>query len=419
VMDYPALFLLSFVPFYFASPPGLQGLGTVDLPLQATAFAFLLLLVFGLVIRKEDLLRPRYLLLAAFVFPIAYMSSITTYLMLALVLLAYAKIDSRYAWIPLGLCLAIQEELWLPVVFLLAYSINRHGFRKGAYNVIGAAGVFLAINAYFIALGPVTYFGAVFSPLSKLLMPFEPSPFTALMLRSYPITLSTYSLLFELAAAMLVVVFLYVNKKELVPVFSLIVLLTLTHILQSYYALFLFFMMFAACTKEKGTAAGAVGKILRKRKWVFCSLVLALAACMAFVALASHAAYARDFGMGLANQSLTQNALDNTTTYRATIVYGGLANDTAYLVADAHGGLHTALVGLLNRTVIPSGAACGIDYGCRVNTNRIVLPGNGTGYEISATLPWMNGTHPVDYVAVALYNGEYFYIGNGTAYSGG
>src|SRR5271157_1656231 len=139
VMDYPALFFLSFVPFYFASQPTLQNLGTVDLPLQAAAFVFVLLVVFGFVIEKDDLLKPKFLLLASLAFPLAYVSSVTTYLMLALALLAYAKMDSKYAWLPLGLCLAIQEELWLPVLFLFAYSLNRHGIRRGTLNIAGAA----------------------------------------------------------------------------------------------------------------------------------------------------------------------------------------------------------------------------------------------------------------------------------------
>lgn len=418
VMDYPALFFLSFAPFYFASPPTLQNLGTVDLPLQAAAVVFVMLVVFGFVIEKDDLLRPKFLLLASLMFPLAYVSSITTYLMLALILLAYAKIDSKYAWLPLGLCLSLQEELWLPALFLFAYSLNRHGIRRGMLNIAGAAAVFLAINAYFIALSPGAYVSAVFSPLGGLILPSSPSPFGLLLLKGYPVLLSAYAQLFELTAALLLVVFLYLDRKELVPVFSLAVLLIMPHVLISYYAFFLFLVMFAACTNEGGGAAGVITKILKSRKLLFCSMVLALAACMAFLAVSSHAAYARNFDIELANQSLTQNALGNTTVYRATIAYGNLSNGTVYLAAEAHGGLRVALMGLLNQTLIPSGAACGSDYRCRVNTNRIELPGNRTDYEVSATLPWLNGTHPIDDVAVALYNGEYFYIGNGTAYSG-
>ena len=417
-MDYPALFFLSFAPFYFASPPSVQNIGSIDMPLQASAFVFILLVVFGFTIKEEDLLKPKFLLLASFTFPLAYISSVTTYLMLGLMLLAYAKMDSKYAWLPLGLCLSIQEELWLPVLFLFAYSINRHGVRRGVCNIAGAAAVFLAINSYFILLNPAAFYGAVFSPLG-LILPGNPSPFALLLLKGYPVLLSAYAQIFGLATATLLLAFLYANRKELVPVFSLAVLLVVPHTLTSYYALFLFFMMFAVCLKEKEAVPGRVEKILRKRKWLFCSVIVALAACMALVVLASHAAYARNFDVRLANQSLTQNALDNTTTYRATVVYGSLANRTVYLAADAHGGLHATLVGLLNQTIIPSGAACGSDYECHVNTNRLVLPGNRTSYELSAALPWINGTHPVDYAAVALYNGEYFYIGNATAYSGG
>jgi hypothetical protein len=420
VMDYPALFFLTFAPFYFASAPTVQNLGAVDMPLQATAFVFVLLIVFAFVIREEDLLAPKFLLLASLAMPIAYVTSTTTYLMLALILLAYAKIDSKYAWIVLGLCLSLQEELWLPVLFLFAYSVNRHGIRKGAYNIIGAAAVFLAINAYFIAIGPGTFAAAVFSPLGKLMLPGAPSPFILPLIKGYPLLLSAYSQVFELLTALLALVLLYVNRKELIPVFSLAALVAIPHALAPYYAFFMFFIVFAVCTRPEETARGAIEGALKRRKWVFCSIAAALIACMAFVVLASHATYARNFNVSLVNQSLTQNAIGNTTTYRAEILYGGLGNGTVYSIVDAQGGLSTEWLGLLNQTLLPSGSACGAGaaYECYVNTNRLELPSGGTEYNLTLDLPWINGTRPVTYAAVALYNGEYFYIGKGTAYSG-
>jgi len=418
VMDYPALFFLSLAPFCFASGSGVAGLGTTDLPLQAVAFIFALLVVFGMVINKEDLLRPRYLLLASFIFPLAYMSSVTTYLMLALVILAYAKIDSKHVWVVLGLCLAVQEELWLPVLFLLAYSLNRHGLRRGARNVAGAAAVFLAVNAYFIAIGPSAFLGAVFFPLSSTILPSSPSPFGLLLLKGYPILLSAYSQVFELTAVLLVLAFLYADRKELVPVFSLAVLLIIPHVILPYYALFLFFIMVAVCLGEKKAKEGAVTRFVRERKLVFAAAALAVMACMAVVVVSSHAAWERGFGIGVVNQSLAQNASSNTTVYHATVVYGNLTNRTVYLAVVAHGGIRVGWMGLLNQTILPSEEPCSGSYECYVNTNRIVLPANRTSYEITANLPWMNGTWPIDYASAALYNGEYFYIGNGTSYPG-
>jgi len=147
-LDYPALFFLSFVPFYFLSPPTLQNLTHIDMGVQATAFIFILILALGLLIRKEELLKLHLTLTAAFVFMLTYIASITTYLMLALILLAYVLIDSAYAWLLLGLCLSIQEQLWLPVIFLFAYSLNRHGIKRGIYNILGAVVVFLVINEF-------------------------------------------------------------------------------------------------------------------------------------------------------------------------------------------------------------------------------------------------------------------------------
>lgn len=394
-MDYPALFFLTLAPFYFVSAPTLQNVGGIDLPLQAAVFIFALLAVFAFTMKKEDLLKPRITLLALFaIVPIYYISSITTYLMLALLLLAYAKIDSRYAWLPLGLCLSLQEELWLPVIFLIAYSLTRQGVRRAAMNVIGAAGVFVACNAYFIALSPSAFFGSLFSPLSKTLLPITSSPIAFSLMKWFPVQLQAYSLLFSLLSALLLLIFLYKGRKELIPLFSFLPLLVLPHSLPSYYTFFLFFALFAVCTaKGKRRSLGVVEAFLRKRKYVMACAVAVVVACTALALLSSHAAYKRNFNITLQDQSLSPIAGTNFTAYRASIAYSGLGNGTVYMMVIAHAGFSSGVLGLLNDTiVVPAPAAVCATYECHVNTNRIVLPLNGTFSRISATLPWLNGT---------------------------
>ncbi|VVB77178.1 Uncharacterised protein [uncultured archaeon] len=417
-MDYPALFFLTFVPFYFLSEPNLISLMTVAMPRQAVAFLFILLLSFALLVRKEDLLRPKLALLALLVLAVVYVASITTFLMLALVIISYAKIGSKYAWLPLGLCLAIQEQLWLPVLFLVAYSLGRHGIKQGMRNAAGAGAVFLLINAYFIALGPGAYFEAVFSPLSKLLMPIQPSPFGFLLMESYPILLSAYSQLFMLAAILFALIIAYTRQKRLVPVFSLLTLLIIPHVLISYYAFFLFFTMFAACTDDSDKGRGALTKFFVKNKPLVYGAAAAIVVAMAAIVIASHSAYARDFGVTLHNNGLVVDPAHNVTVYTGSIRYGGSGNRTVYLLGVVKEGIKLGMVGLYNNSIINSTPMCGT-YDCKINTNWMVLRGGGAAQNITLRLTWPNESRRIDYASIVVYDGEYFYVGDGIKASNG
>ncbi len=131
-MDYPALFFLAVVPFCFLAQPTIANFENTMMPLQSSLFIFILLVSLAFSLKRKDLLKPKFTLLAFLIVAMLNISSVQTYLMIALLIVAYAMIESEYAWVALGLALSIQQELWLPVLLLLAYSANNQGMRKGS-----------------------------------------------------------------------------------------------------------------------------------------------------------------------------------------------------------------------------------------------------------------------------------------------
>ncbi len=410
-MDYPALFFLTFVPFYFAAQPTIQNLNTVYLPLQFCAFLFILIAVFAYLSKEKQMLKPQLTLIVLFILAATELSSLTAYLMLALMLLAYAKIESRYAWLFLGLCVSIQEELWLPVLFLLAYSLNTQGLRQGMRNALGAVAVFLVFNAAFIAWSPSAYFGSVFAPLNQLIMPFNPSAFSFSMLKYYQLPLTAYPLLFEMLAAFLMLAFLYLNRKELIPFFSLVPFLVLDHILVSYYAFFLFLLLFAVVSASTKRKEGVIERELRRRKRAFFSLVVVATLLIAGFLVLSHSAYQRNFNVSVVNQSVIVNRSTNTTFSNSQLVYRNLTNSTLYLFTFTYSGISAGFSGLLNESIINGSQRCASgNFTCLVNTNRITLNGSSGVYPLHIFMHWSNQSSLVNRAAVVLYNGQYFYV---------
>lgn len=409
VMDYPALFFLSFIPFYLASQPTLYNLGHFDLPLQASVFLFILVLALAFSLDRQNRVKPRLMLLTFFVIGTTLIVSVTTFLMLAFLLLAYSKIDSKYAWIPIGLCLSLQEELWIPALLLILYSFNNHGMRRGAYNALGAIGVFLLFNSYFIATAPAAFFQAVFTPLSKLYIPNGASPAGFFLLQNYPLLLPTFSQLFEISVVIAVLLFVYANRKELIPLLSLLPFIMWQHALGAYYAFFLFFFIFALSIKKEKAENGILQRFLRKRKTVLYAALTLFLALAVYVSYTSHAAYTKNFSITSSNESLALNFANRTSIYTAQINYRGLENNTVFLYALAYGNLTSVEIGFFNDNFLGSKPACD-NYTCKVNLNVIHLPANQTKYAVRAVIPWSNAIRPLNYIVMNIYNGEYFYI---------
>ncbi len=413
-MDYPALYFLSFVPFYLISSPTLYDMGHVDTTVESTVFLFILLAALAFSLKREELLKPRLVLLVFVLLAVFITVSITTYLMLALLVLAYTRIGNKYVWVLLGLCASIQEELWMPVILLLIYSLNNYGIRKGLYDIAGTLAVFLMINAYFIAAGPAAYFGAVLTPLNGFYLPSGIGAVGSALMSYYPVLMQTYTQLFDIATVALLLLFAYVNRKELVGLFSLIPLVFMVHVLPSYYVMFIFLIFFSlfaegAAGKRKGTLSGA----LKRHRLAFALAMLVIVLAAAYAVYASNASYSSNFDVRLVNQTLVVNQTSETSYYSATLLCHNIANTTVYAYALVYYGKGTYLLGFINKSIVTSpteAPSCG-SYECKVNVNKIALHGDSGSYNLTATLPWANGTMPADGVVMGVYNNEYVYLG--------
>lgn len=430
VMDYPALFFLSFLPFYFASQPTLHNLSTIDLPLQAVFFIFLLLIALAASLKKKYLAMPSVFLFVFFVLAVSSVLSIATYLMLALLLLAYRFVDSKYSWLVLGICLSLQEQLWLPVLFLIVHSANNRGIRRGIINLVGAVAVFVLANLYFIALSPSAYFGALFTPLNRMLLPSGTATAAFFLEKFYPLLLSSYPALFVIACAFLVLLFAYKNKKELVPLFSAAPFLFLQGALPSHFAFFFFFLAFAFFADGKSTSGmGVLEKFLKNNRMRLYALLALLVAGALYVSYASHVAYVNSFGLAIGNQTIHQDVANRTSVYRSVVVYNGMGVNSVYVYAAAYGmqayqsaqnASLTAIrvppfriIGFYNQSLIGARPECAT-YECLVNTNILQLPANKGSENLTVRIPWVNGTYPMTHIDIVLYNGEYVYIANAT-----
>jgi len=224
-LQYPPLFVLSFIPFYLIQPT-FTGITATDFTTEAVVYLFILILVVAFAQYKKQSIAPNMVLILATVFVILNIASTTDFLIIALLLLAYMFIEKKYAWLFLGLCLAMQELLWLPVILMLAYLANEKGIKAGIYNAVLAVAVFLVISAPFIIAKPLVFFKSILLPLSKPL-PSGVPVFGFMLLRSYPILMNTYPIIFGVAIIIGIIILLYEDKKELIGFFSYFAFLVL------------------------------------------------------------------------------------------------------------------------------------------------------------------------------------------------
>ena len=405
-LSYPSLYLLSLVPFYFVSAPTLQNLSGIDLKLQTAAFVLALLLAVAFSLGNKALSRPKFAIIFFLAAAIGHVASITTFLMLALLVLAYSKLDSKWSWLLLGLCASIQEELWLPVLFLLAYSLNNYGLKKGIRDIAGTAAVFLALNSYFILGNPSAFFGSIFGPIQQLLFPNAISPLGFALVTSYQIPLTSFGALFALAVLASLLALIYLNRKVLIGLLSMLPLLVLSHSNPIYYTFFAAFLVVTMFVGEK-KVEGAATKYLRRKSLLFYGMMALIAASAVAVVYLSHLSYLHSFDLSASNSSLQTLAGQNESIYSATLHYSNLSNNTVYMVLFGSYGTNMSAFGLLGERIVENASYC-TNYPCAVNPNVFVLPANRTSYDISAMIPWPGGER-VYAVRPVIYNSAYYY----------
>lgn len=411
-LNYPSLYLLSFVPFYLLSQPTFANLINFDLEIQQAVFLIILLLTVAFIIDKRYLGKPVYGIIVFFTIALAYLSSVTIYLMLALLLIAYAKLESKYSWVFLGLCASLQEQLWIPVLLLIIYSFNNDGKRKGAINILGTIGVFLAFNLYFILLNPHAFFGSLFSPINEMLLPEASSPIGYLLVTNFGIPLGSFSVIFAFAIFLICILFAYLNQKRFVGIFAMVPFLFLSHSIPIYYTFFTGFAIVSLFIPEK-KEEGKIRNWMIENKGTIVATGAALVAILIYLLYIWHTTYQNNFSLNVTNASIHFDTALNKTVYTATLHYANLSNETVYLFAGAVSKYNIGFAGILNYALINDSTKCDSgDYGCMINVNRIVLPKNFTSYNLKIYINPSFG-NPVYGVRINLYNGQYFYVGTG------
>jgi len=405
-MSYPSLFFLSFVPFYMMGPATVAGLENTDLLVQSAVFGFVLLLVTWYAIDKQDILKPRYLLFLALIFFMSNLLSTSNSLMLALLLLAYAKLESRYSFVLLGLLLSFQEELWIPVLLLVAYSANTYGFRKGIRDILGAVGVFLLLNGYFILLNPGAYVRDILISLNNLL-PSAGAPIGFFIFLHYTISIYAYSMLFALIIALTVLVSLYFNSKKAIPVLCFMPFMFLSHAQVPYYYFFAAMLVVVMYSKQERHRPGIIRNAIADNV-LFRFIFFAIAAVVCIAAVAEVAQMHLDYVNGVNFSVSNQQAYfsGNNIYYGATLNYNSAAviDNRIYVLLNAYGYPSGRVYGIDNVSLVDRISHCA--FPCSININVVSL--NPSNHTYSLNLVVHNATYQ-SYESVLVYNGAYAY----------
>ncbi len=405
-MDYPALYFLSLAPFYFASAPTLYNLGHTDLGLDASISIVILLIAMAFSTDKKKILGFRFEIVVFLSLALSTVASIATFLMLGLIILAYAKLESKYAFVPIGLALSMQQEVWLPAVLLLLYSLNNYGWKKGMRDICGALAIFLLINGYFIYLSPTAFFSDILIPIGNA-VPFNASPIGYLFL-DYHVLLSLTGVLIIAATAAVTLAMLYWNRKELIPVLSVIPLFFMFHSLTGYFTFYIFFILFVLLMTKGEQKKGWLTKALRKRSTLVYFALVIIVVAAAVATYESHLEYVRNFNFSVSDQNVSFEG--NYTIYTANLLYRNMSNATVffYLQGYSENGSQYLLYGIHNESLIGTTPLCGA-VTCLLNLNRIELPQNASSYSLRAVINGSNESSRVTYMHAIFYNGEYVY----------
>lgn len=408
-MDYPALYFLSLLPFYLAAPHTLYSLGHSVLSTQAFVFTILLLLAILFVTERKKRFEFRLAALVFLVLAVSTVTSITALIMLSLLLIAYAKLDSRYAFIPIGLALSIQQEIWLPAALLLLFSLNNYGLRKGARDILGALAIFLIINGYFIYLNPQAFVSDVLLPIGNII-PFNASPLGGFILFNYHVSLALSGVLILASTAIVALLSLYWNRKALIPILSVIPLFFVFHALNGYYTFYAAFLVYALLLTPPAAAAGRgwLTALLRRNLPLFYSAIAVVVVAAAILTYQSHLGYLRSFNLTVENQTLSYSG--NTTIYNADIVYHNMTNSTVffYMQGYSDNASKYLLYGIENDSLTGEAPQCA-EVRCLLNVNMIDLPSNASVYHLRVSLNGSNATELVTYAHALFYNGDYIY----------
>jgi hypothetical protein len=413
-IDYPVLSLIASAPVVFISSlisPNAP-YSSIDI-YELTAFIAIMLLTIGLLLRTDQLKRPNIAVIAFLLLFATVFVSFINFLMLALLLVAYYKIDSKYLWILLGLAASLQEELWLVVVLFLVYSFRNYGFRKGVINLIGTIVIFLIINGYFIAASPHAYITQVLTPTSGYILPSPYAPFGYAILALYHVLLSSADVLFYASTISVIIAFAYLNEKRLMLLLPIIPLMFLFRSNAYYYVFFITAVAISFYIKD---ATAPVKTRVPKPRYRIAAIgsIIAISLIVVVLLIISHNQF-NSIGISVSNQQIVIGEASNYSLYNAAIYNsnGGINQLSVIEYVTYYGDGSPSRYGITNGSIFASHTAntTNSSLGYIINPNRIYLNSSGGQQAISLLIPTNldNSTLKVVAAECVLYNGAYYY----------
>lgn len=415
-MDYPALYFSVFMPFAYSTAHGPYAFayGGILVLLLLFCFAFFASLAWSLPVRT--LRYPNYAIMAFAMLPLIVYSSVISIAMLAVLILAYSRLDKPYVWLILGVAASMQEMLWIPVLLMLAYVAMDSGSRRALAQAIGSLGVFIMINMPFIVQSPSSFLKSVLTPINGYLIPLPEAPIGYLILSRYPLLLPDMNNLFLLAILASVLAFAYLGKKRLLGIFSLLPLTFLYHAIPAYYAFFVSFAVLSSFIPVKKRAVAHPGsRALTARKWWRRSLLMALlllAVLFASTTIYSHKVYANS---SISASNVSASGAPNAITYTADLHYANATQRTVSVIAYAYypssgniasfGTSCDTVLRTANSDLSASNVACDFE---NVNVNLFVLRGSEGNSHLDIAVNDSNSTSVPTAVGCALYGSGFF-----------
>lgn len=403
VLNYPALYPVAFMPAYLVEEYGGPALSPYYKTLTAGIYLLALMLALAFASDVRHLSRPNFIALAFIAFLLYLDASVVWLLMLTVMVIAYALMDSRYLFIALGIAASLQELLWIPVLLFLVYDFNNNGMRSGVMTLFGTLMVFLLVNGCFIAMSPTSFISNVILPVQGSILPFNSGIFAYPSVAMYQMPIRYYSVLFYCALAASGVLMAYWNDRRLLGLLSLLPFLFLYRSIPAYYTFFigLFVLSLFISARRKKARRTLFGRISMGHARLATTIALAGIVAFSMVYLyVGHSAYVRAFDVRVVGATLAQG--NAGATYSATLLYNVSGSREVYFVGFASGDV-ADMYGLFNSTILRSAiGSCGA---YELNRNAMSLSGRGEA-RFSLTV---NGTGVTE-AACAIYDAGDYYI---------
>ena len=404
-MDYPSLYFLVQIPFYMLIRQSPQQLAGYFMHAEGFAFTLILLISYVLLEGKKRDVRPNYAFYIALGLFSIYMPSMIVILMLAVVIMLYSAAAAKYEWLILGIAVSLQEQLWFMALLFIAYSFNAQGKKRGMRDLAGVFAVFMIFNGYFILTDPSGYVGN-FLAVTGTILPNSLSPIGYAIAVHVGVLLSAFNYLFAASMILVLLISLYVNNRQLIPLLGAVPFLFLGHATQIYYILPVVVFALVADQVPKYTAsnllAGAISKN-RNLKIAYLLSIIAVLLAMALIILQAHYSYENTLNLSATGIGIGHINSANFS-YGAVIHYNKDATANLYLIIEANSNGSGRYYGLFNSSILSGSHRC--IFPCAINVNIVRLNGSGT-YDLAAILP-SNIPKPA-YLSMILSNGEYYY----------